>query len=279
MPRRLPRRRNLRKRKINRRRGGKRSPATATAGKGQMARIVETIEFTNQKPNELFQCVFTLAQFPRALQVAQNFAFFKAAKVTWQYEPLFNTFQDGAGAASKPYLYTVMNRGQVVPTSSVALPITLHNIQATGARPIGLSGTKQVSYKPNWCSPGIAAIAQYANTNVNVSMGLQSQYNWLASSGAGVKFNANGQQIDGGSTNGYNPVQGEGGVAPAPVSIVPTQNMSSAVVYNGHNTWIDQAFVGASTDEPTCKLTCTVEWLYKGAIFNVSVGSTGSPGL
>jgi len=282
MPRRLPRRRIVRKRKVNRRKGGNRIPRSiATAGKGQMARIVETIEFADQKPNELFQCAFNLAQFPRASQLATNFAFYKAARVTWQYEPLFNTFQDGAGAASKPYLYVVMNRGQVSlpfnPQNPAAIPFSIKNIQATGAKPVGLSGTRKITYVPNWCSPGLTAVAQFTNNSFDVSMGLQPQYKWLSTRGWGAVFNTTGQQIDGATMANYTPI-GTEGVDPGPLAVNPKQVASSAVVYNGHNTWIDQAFVGSSTEEPTCRLTCTVEWVYKGAIFNQPLGPASTPG-
>jgi len=249
-----------------------------------MARIVETIEFADQKPNELFQCVFSLSQFPRALQLANNFAFYKAKSVTWQYEPLFNTFQDGAGAASKPYMYVVMNRGQVSlpfnPQNPAAIPFALKNIQATGAKPVGLAGTRKITYVPNWCSPGLTAVAQYSTTATqSVSLGLQPQYKWLSSAGwgGGTMFNVNSQQIDGGAQNKYTPVQPEGGIAQAPLSVQQQAILASSVVYNGHNTWIDQAFVGESTSEPTCRLTCTVEWVYKGAIANTPFGPYGNP--
>ena len=138
------------------RRGGRRPPAVATAGGAQMAKIVETLELADLAPNQVYSNVFTLAQFPRAFTLAGSFQFYKAAKVTYSYEPLFNTFQEqwgGATSYSKPYMYALMNRVQ---NNS---PVSLANLQACGAKPQALISKRVISYKPNWCSPGLLATA------------------------------------------------------------------------------------------------------------------------
>lgn len=262
MPRRYKKKSN-RPRRRPARKGRKSMPSIATAGKGQMAKIVETIEFNALQPNITSYSAFTLSQFPRAATLAGNFAFYKAAKVIWNYEPLYNTFQDTAGASSAPYLYTVMNRGQVNQT----LPAPgLKNIQACGARPVKLVSKTTIAYKPNWCSPGLLSLRIVDSTggyNRVVQQGLKQQYSWLSCSGQEVR------------ASGFVPdlapvIQGviapDDEVTPAGMTDVQVPTVNNSVVYNGHINYIDQ-LVDANT-APVCRLTATVEWHFKGALFN-----------
>jgi len=268
MPRRYGKKSN---RPIRRRRAGGRKaargkmPSTATSGKGQMAKIIETVQFEDLQPNTTTQSIFTLSQFPRAATLAGNFAFYKAAKVTWSYEPLYNTFQDTAGASSAPYLYTLMNRGQ----TNNSVPPALANIQACGARPVKLVAKTLISYKPNWCSPGLLSVLKADGTESGVvsqviQQGVKQQYAWLACSGLEVRTNT-----------GIPPLAPiiqpvilgiEGIPLPAPAVFASATNATNSVVYNGHYNFIDQQ-VDANT-APVCRLTATVEWHFKGALFN-----------
>jgi len=272
MPRRA-RRSNIKRKPMRKGRKGKtRFPKTATGGSGQRATIVETIELQDLVPNLVKASTFCLSQFPRAATVAANFAFYKAAKVVWNYEPLYNTFQDTAGGASVPYLYTVMNRQQQKVPQNPLIPWDRRNIQATGAMPQKLSKKISVSYRPNWCSPGLSAILVGSNPQ-QYSLGLKTQYDWLATSGTVIRATTAG-----GASNlvpDFNPVaiqpitQEDG----FPTQLVPVAVATSSVNYNGHLNYIDQEVPGAE-ETPTCRLTCTVHWIFKGAAFNQSFVSS-----
>lgn len=270
MPRRLRKKSNRPRRRAARPRRGRKSsmPNTATAGKGQYAKIIETLEFADLQPNITMNNAFTLSQFPRAATLAGNFAFYKAAKVVWNYEPLYNTFQDTTGSSSAPYLYTVMNRGQI----SISPIPTLGNILATGARPKKLVGKTTISYKPNWCSPGMSSILLNGSGGNPVALfqqGVKQQYGWLASSGTEVR------SLQGSGAPGGVPALAyvqQGIIQPndftpnPPGTFLDPINITNSVVYNGHLQHIDQQIDNNSA--PVCRLTATVEWHFKGALFN-----------
>jgi len=280
MPRRYRKKGNRpRPRRGMRKQRGNNMPSTATSGKGQYAKVIETIEFADLTPNATFQSVFSLSQFPRASTLAGNFAFYKAAKVMWNYEPLYNTFQDSVGASTVPYLYTLMNRGQINPSPVPALK----NIQACGARPIKLVSKTTIAYKPNWCSPGLLAVLKGDGTepgpvNNVLQQGVKQQYDWLACSGVEVR-SINGTTVE---VPNVAPViqaniDGTDGivvVAP-PAGIFSAVSVPNNVVYNGHINWIDQE-VDANS-QPVARLTCTVEWLFKGALFNQTIAPGTAP--
>jgi len=255
-------------------------PDTATSGMGQMARIVETVEFKDLLPNLPSQSVFSLSQFPRASTLAGSFQYYKAAKVTWNYEPLYNTFQDEAGGASVPYLYTYMNRGQL------NIVNTLLQVQACGARPRKLVSRTQISYTPSWCSPGLTAFTGDATAITSVvSMGLKSQYDWLCTSGTEVRnvvplpppFPAGLITIPSIADPSPAIITPEELVAVPPITNAGSaSNFTNSVLYNGHVNFIDQEVPGAEAT-PTCRLTATVVWLFKGALFN-GVKTVVAPG-
>lgn len=267
--RRFRRRANKKSGRKMRGKGRKTMPNTATSGKGQMARIIETIEFTDLQPNGAVNSVFTLSQFPRASTLAGNFAFYKAAKVTWNYEPLYNTFQDTAGATSVPYLYTLMNRGQI---NTIPAP-GLGNIQACGARPVKLVSRTSISYKPNWCSPGLLSVikpdgSESGPISAVIQQGVKQNYDWLSCSGQEVRaVDAGGQVVVPSLANVLSAQIGSPVVTPAPPALTLfAPNANNNVVYNGHINFIDQEFDANSA--PCCRLTATVVWQFKGALFN-----------
>ena len=257
MVRRLGRRRVGRRRPV--RRGGRgrgrgrvgRSRMPAMAGKGQYATIIETIEFDDILSNTVNQYVFQLGQFPRANQLAANFAFHKACHVEWKYEPLYNTFQDSAGALSKPYLYTLMNRQQENEFTNINTQ-NFGAIQAAGAKAVALASTHVIKYVPNWCSPGLIATTA---GGAPFALGLQKQYGWLAtptgstSTNTGPSNNVVVRVID-------PPIQN--------TALAPVGNYANAVVYNGHLSYLDQK-VASTTSTPIARVTATVMWKFKGA--------------
>ena len=256
MPRIVRRRRPARKaRKVKGRKGarrvGKSRIPAAIAGPGQYATCVETLEYPDAFSNAGLACTFTIGQFPRSQLMSTMFSFYKAARVVWTYEPLFNTFQDGL-TYSKPYLYTVMNRQQE------PLAAARNNFLAAGARPEALVSKKVVTYVPNWCSPGLGAYAgnlSLGQVNALYNTGLQKQYGWLATNPIALTTQDNANDI---IMNPLNDTTGGTGL-----NTIITNNVS----YNGHYLFIDQA-VNGTPSVPVMRVTCQVTWMFKGAKSN-----------
>jgi len=149
----------------------------AIAGKGQYATCIETHDLGVLLSNAGQLNTFTLSQFPRAQQMAALFSWYKAVKVTYSYEPLYNTFQESVGAPiGKPYILTMMNRTQEVLTANYP------SLLRAGARPLTLTNKHVVTYRPNWCTPGLPAVDANFSTGdfINyTTMGLTKSFNWL----------------------------------------------------------------------------------------------------
>ena len=250
MPARRMRRRPVRRFK---RRGARKGASGIPRSLGlgtQMARIVETIEFNSVPPNLTQGCVFNISQFERARTLAVNFRWYKPTYVTWTIEPQFNTYQSGAAAATVPYLYTVMNRTQ---DSSF---LGLSDLLTQGAKPRKLIGQSKVSYKPNWCSPGllvqnVVPSSGFGGMLDNVFIqGLKPEYGWLQSPNL---FNAS---------------------TAVPATIRPylvttagqanteVLNQPGTTYFNGHQFFIDQQVPGGVL-VPAYKITCQVHWAFK----------------
>lgn len=252
MPRRALRRH---RRKPARKHKGRRKPTSGiprSMGLGsQMARIVETVEFNSVPPNLIQACVFNIAQFERARTLATNFRWYKPTMVTWTIEPQYNTYQSGVAAATVPYLYTIMNRTQ---DSSF---LGLGDLLTQGAKPRKLTGVNRVTYKPNWCSPGllvqnVVPSGGFGGMLNNVYIqGLKPEFGWLqapnlpiASSVIPPNLIRPYQQVD--------PV----------TSNTPVQNQAGLTYFNGHQFYIEQTVPsGAAT--PSYKITCQVHWAFK----------------
>lgn len=236
------------------RRGARRIPRSLVPKSPQMARIKETIQFVDFLPNTSYLCAFNLAQFERANALALYFRWIKPAKVTWQFEPLYNTYQEsgtvGVYAPGVPYFYYAMNRTQD------AHIYTLSDLQAQGSKPKKFSSKITISYKPNWCSPGLIVQGQTNNSVIGLrNTGLKPEYGWTQSSNSSADNSANmdpaiPSTIDG---NTFNPQTG----------LTPdmTGNLSNQVLYNGHDIFISQPN-GIDTQR-VCRCTCTVEWIFK----------------
>lgn len=257
MPR--PRRaRKTRPRKAPARRG-RRIPRAmpVMAGKNQVASCIETLDLGVCLTNAGQLNTFTLGQFPRAYAMATLFSFYKASKVTWTYEPLYNTFQEGVGAVGKPYILLSMNRQQE------SLSAGYRNLLSAGARPVPLAGIKKISYVPNWCSPGLTHITANFSTgdlsNLQAT-GLQKQFDWIATP-ATTPLGA----FNPGSSDNYTDVINE------TTSTNAVVNMNYVnVAYNGHASHI---FQDGALNTPIARLTCQVHWVFKGAKNNYNFPS------
>lgn len=242
------------------------------AGPNQFMQIIETRETQDLVSNAGGIHNFTLSQFPRAQLMASMFRFYRAVKVIWQYEPAYNTFQEGTGF-SKPYIYLIMNRDQ---NTGYPMPASLQDVQACGARPRALTTKIKLAYKPNWCSPGLLTMIQALPGNpipvgnlVTVQQnGLQCQYGWLATPNnpeassnpvPGVPGRNDSQDI---LQPVYNNNQVDNTkIANAAPNMFPLS--FNNVTYNGHNSYIDQAVINGNP--LCCRLTATVVWQFKGA--------------
>lgn len=245
-------RRNNRKPRMGGRMGRSAGPSLAPSGRGQYASIVETITDGNDDylPNSLYPETFTLANFDRAKALAVNFQYYRAKSVTYTYEPLYNTFQEGS-TGTKPYIYMMMNRTQLQYTGG------LPQIQHSGGRPKPFTSLFKVTYTPNWCSPGLIATDHDNPTNGVTQLGAQKQYQWLAcpTSDPGT---GNGNDVNDTAINVSN-------LFTEPISVV-TNN----VKYNGHLVYIDQP----GTSAAIARVTIQVHWEFKGAHYRPSKGTT-----
>lgn len=244
-PRRAPRRNPMKRRG---KKGGKLAvPRAMRAAPDQYAKVIESIQITDSFSNQPYGRVFTLTDFDRASLIATNYKWYKAAKVTWTYTPLYNTFQDQPGATvSKPQIYFSMNRTQD------NFVVSQGSILAQGSRPQQFTSNKVISYVPNWCSPGLMVKARDPGTgNVLdiVQCGVKAQTDWL---------NTPNVTLVGGQLQRLN--------VPTDLSsagFIPVLNAVDNVMYNGH---VDYVYQENST-EPVYSLICTVTWLFKQPLF------------
>lgn len=249
----MPRRANRRyRRKPARKTKGRRKQSGIPRSLGlgnQMAKIVETIEFNSVTPNTIQGCVFNISQFERARTLATNFRWYKPTKVTWTIEPQFNIYQSGTGA-TVPYLYTVMNRSQ---DSSFQ---TLNDLLTQGAKPKKLINQNRVTYRPNWCTPGLMVQnvvpgQTFGGMLDNVFIqGLQPAYGWLQ---APNYLNSQAAVPD--TIRPYL-------VTTPGIANTEVQNQAGTTYFNGHQFYIDQQIAAGST-VPGYKITCQVHWSFK----------------
>jgi len=215
----------------------------------QMAKVTETIEFNNISPNYVQGLTFCLNQFERARTIATNFRWMKPTKVSWLIEPQFNVYQSTAGGSTVPYVYTIMNRSQDATT------LTLSDLLTQGAKPVKLTNLKRMSYRPNWCSPGlmvqnVVAGSGFGGLLNNVVMtGLKPEYDWVQC----PNFQYSPQ-------NTVTPAQ-FASTAFGRATNDTVVNNPGIMIYNGHQVYIKQQFSSATT--PTFKITCTVNWSFK----------------
>lgn len=250
---RKPRRRNNRKTRVPRGMGRSAGPSIAVSDRGQFASIIETIdEGASSLPNVIQNNFFSLLQFDRAKALACQFQYYRAKKVTYVYTPLYNTYQEGGGAPSKPYIYNLMNRTQQFMLGG------LPQLQHSGSRPKPFVSVVKLTYTPNWCSPGLVARTNVETAPI-VNVGNQAEYGWLTTpfSDPGSGTGAFGYTIEGAQSTALPDID-----LPA---IVP-----NAVVYNGHTTYVDQP----GSTSPVYNLIIQVHWEFKGAHFSAQKGSS-----
>jgi len=223
--------------------------------------ITETIEQGDYDSNTPYAQSFNLNEFYRASQVAPNFKFYRAKSVTYTYQPLYNTFQQNASVASvgAPYLYISMNRTQDSAYQNTPGGQAKLVIQAMGAVGRRFTTTQTLKYVPNWCSPGLVGIITGAGqVNNGYTMGMKVQKGWIASPNTNTYGSLVAQRLILDSTNAQ----------PLSSQLV---NDIPAVMYNGHNFFVDQ---DNNPTVPVCRCVVTVEWEFKGP--NLVIGNPGA---
>lgn len=235
------------KRRVGRKSVGKKGRSSSR----QYATIQETIEFKDIAPNTATSLVFNLSQFSRAMALAKNFRWYKAVKVEWAIEPLYNIYYDNTTGDTVPYLYSVMDRTQDT------LGITLADIQGMGSKPVKLINKKVFSFVPNWCSPGLTTYQSNetgAITGLN-QQGLKAQYSYLcAPNDANRAPNIPEYML---------PIDTRD---PVPVNSGMNAVNTNQVTYNGMDLWIDQAISQGNPLIARC--TATVTWAFKDAKYS-----------
>lgn len=211
------------------------------------AQITETVELADIDSNTKYNEVFQLGQFTRALRISENFKFYRAKKVLYKYEPVYNLFSEGAGAGETiPLAYMIMNRTQENNTGWGKA-----QFEEQGALPRKFTSEIALEYTPNWCAPGLISVKRDVATN-NVSdvlqQGVQKCYNWLMTPTDSLSEFRQSSLIEtnGLVTQGYN----------------MANNPAAQVIYNGHNVFFDQITEG--TVRKVCRRTVTVVWEFKG---------------
>ena len=222
-------------------------PRSMHASPNQYASLTESILFVDTLPNVPSYRRFDLSQFYRASSVAVNYKWYKAAKCTWTYTPLYNTFQESAavGTVSKPQILFQMNRTQD------SLPLTdSFDMLSMGSKPQAFTNNKVITYVPNWCSPGLIAIATDEPTGLVSGVrqiGLRANTGWLASTPQDSYNTSTRLQP---LTSG-NQILNDGSVN-APV-------LPANVQYNGHIDYVYQERAVAAV----YSLVLTVTWVFK----------------
>lgn len=255
---RRPRRRVLRKKAANK---AKKSMSASV----QKATIVET-SYTPDTllTNTMKTRTFNLGQFPRALEVAKQYKFYRASAVEWRYTPRFNTFQDYVGTAddvTAPVIYTAMNRTQdaFVPSTKVT---QLQYMRTMGPKGKDFKKPFSVKYVPNWCSPGLIATSVNPTTGAVsglASMGQRKQTGFLACpttrDGLWRQSTIGNSLID--------PITAP--FVTASTSFKSNSVWPSAAVYNGHYDYIRQdSSFGFDVQRDIGLLECIVHWEFKG---------------
>ena len=263
----MARRMNRRKRAARAARPMKRNrrktavPRGITTSPNQMARVVETIDLGTITPNSSNLQSFQLTNFRRAHYMSAAFAFYRAAKCTYTYQPLFNVFQDLSGSSSLPNIYTLMNRQGDINLPQSAIDI----FTATGSSPRKFNTPHKVSYKPNWTTPGMPTLTVSQGTLLvsNFIQGSQTCYNWVNKSSKGQKMYPSGA---GANDSGVLTTLGPDNTTFASTTFIAPNSACDAVAYLGHDVFVEQKF--DTNPNPVARVTLTVEWEFKGPIWN-----------
>ena len=247
-------------------------PRGLTTQNNQICRVVETVAYNDIQPNTVSTAFFTLMQFERARYLSAGFQYYKAAKCTWTYEALYNTFQEaaipgGIVGDTVPQLYATMNR-----TGDAAIPNTIESMQGMGSRPTKFTRTHKISYKPNWNTPGLpVSVNIIGGATTQYMAGSQACYNWIENTNflqvtnVGTPAQNNSGQLIHHISDSLNTDAGIN----APSNNQSPSSLAHSVVWNGHDVYFQQ--LQSNNDVPVARLVLTVEWHFKKPIWNYNV--------
>lgn len=143
----------------------------ARSGIREAASLSERVDITPQgggnfATNQMYNMINTnLAQFPRATAVAANYQFYKIKQIKLTLKLAYDTYQQGAGNASRPNLYYMIDKSGSVPVNP-----TLAALKAMGARPHSFDNKQfTITWTPSVLNEvlnagGVALGAQYKIT-------------------------------------------------------------------------------------------------------------------
>lgn len=87
----------------------------------------------------------TLADYPRAVQVAQAYQHYRIKRIAVTFKPSYDTFVSGVGNPTKPRIYWMIDKSGAIPTN-----ITIEGLKNMGARPMELDEKpRTVSWAPS----------------------------------------------------------------------------------------------------------------------------------
>lgn len=114
----------------------------------------------------------TLANYARAVQIAQGYQFFRMKKIALTYKIGYDTYQAVAGGPTRPQHYYMLDKSQSIPAN-----ITLEGLKQMGARPTACDEKPIVrSWSPSVLTeeqtiagpiPAQYKISPWLNTNQN----------------------------------------------------------------------------------------------------------------
>lgn len=251
-----PKVRKVRRRKARKVVRRRKVPRGIGSAMSQYATIIESFDQAGELTANfnLNLNAFSLGQFPRALQVAQFYKWYKAEYVEYEYTPYFNTFDGTAASGAVPYFFSIMNRTQDV-TGPVSGAITEDWLLSVGAKPRAFSKKIVIRYKPNWCAPGLIMTrleGTPAAVNGVATGGIEAKYGWLAA--------PNNTGVAGLPATTMQPYTANASTFPAGFTM--GQNFPQAVVYNGHAHYL----LTGPTNTPPIKvgnLIVRVKWCFK----------------
>lgn len=192
----------------------------------------------------------SIAQYPRARQVAACFKFYRLKKVIYEYTPDYNVYQAGASATTEtvPYMYYMMNRD-----GSDTSGVNIAQLRNAGARPVAFKKKIVISYKPNLIKANSLIVTLTPNTSLYNGNNTPVYDQWISTSGLQHPGSPSwaGQVTD-------LPIAAQGTI----VNPLVPPDMVNVLPYYGHGFYFDQAVspVGATA---VGFLTITCIWEFK----------------
>lgn len=179
-PRRVPRRRVRKARKVNRRKNNN----VAEYASMSVKRSMTTTQGTSFSPNTLYSLMnTTLSQFIRAQSVASAYQFYRIRKIALTVKPLYDSYTiDLSGTTAigvgKPNFYYMIDKSGALPSN-----ISLEGLKAMGARPRQLD---EKNITVSW-SPSVLDLAMTATTGTNTTQPAKYKISpWLNTNAATV---------------------------------------------------------------------------------------------